>query len=433
MAIYRNIRPLGKGGNADVLLCERDTDLKQFAKKKLLPSSDIETKERFKREVRLVSKLDHPNIISVIGTHLATEPLWFVMPLYKSSLEAFVPTIAGDVPRIAKIFGAILDAVEYAHSEGVIHRDLKPGNVLLNSDDDIVVSDFGLGRHVDANSTRLTGTGSWMGTILYMAPEQLRDTKSADGRADIFSLGRMLYELMTGPLTSAVQDTKGIDPAISLIIARCTKNRPEDRFQTVSELKVAWRVALGIEDAGTDSDRLKLLLSNLLTSSFDDSVVSEILEMLARHSDEKDLLHETLIALPSLALEAFSSHDPEHTKRLIGQFVEHAMAQSWPFSYTDRIGDFCDRAYKAVSDPEMKADLLCCAIEVGLDHNRWHVLGIAEALLNLSRSRAETIALAERITGARPRIKGWIREHLSTSKRGALIDKALEQNEDPIS
>lgn len=432
MASYKNIRLLGTGGNAEVFLCERDTDSKRFAKKKLLPSADSDTKERFKREVRLISKLDHPNIVSVIGIHLESEPLWFVMPLYKSSLETSVPTITGDVSRIAKVFGAVLDAVEYAHSEGVIHRDLKPGNVLINSDDDLVVSDFGLGRHVDANSTRLTGTGSWMGTILYMAPEQLGDTKSADGRADIFSLGRMLYELMTGPLTSAVQDTTGIDPAIALIIARCTKRRPEDRFQTVSELKVAWRVAVGIEDAGTDSDRLKLLLSNLLTSSFDDSVVTEILQVLARHSDEKDLLHETLIALPSEALEAFSSHDPEHTKRLIKQFVEHATAQSWPFSHTDRIGDFCDRAYKAVSDPEMKADLLCCAIEVGLDHNRWHVLGIAEALLKLSRSPAETIALAERITKAGPRIKDWIREHLSTSKREALIDKALEQDEDPI-
>lgn len=431
MTSYKNIRLLGTGGNAEVFLCERDTDSKRFAKKKLLATADSDTKERFKREVRLIAKLDHPNIVSVIGTHLETEPLWFVMPLYQSSLEALLPTITGDVQRIAKLFGAVLDAVEYAHSEGVIHRDLKPGNVLLNSDDDLVVSDFGLGRFVDSTSTRLTGTGSWMGTVLYMAPEQLGDTKTADVRADIFSLGRMLYELMTGPLTSAVPDMSGIDPAIALIISRCTKKRPEDRFQTASDLKIAWHVAVGIEDAGTDSERLKALLSNLLVSSFDDQVVTEIMEILARHSDETDLLHDTLIALPSEALEAFNSHDPEHTNRLVAQFVDHATKQNWPFSYTDKIGDFCERAYKVVTDPETRAELVICAIVVGIDHNRWHVLEIAETLINSSRTPAETIALADRIRRSGPRTKGWIRINLSGSKREPLIDSALGETDDP--
>lgn len=432
MARYKDIAFLGTGGNAEVFLCERDTDGLRFAKKKILPTSSNDTKDRFKREVRLLAKLDHPNIVSIVGTHLETEPLWFVMTLYQSSLEALVPTITGDVPRISKLFSAILDAVEYAHSEGVIHRDLKPGNVLLNSDDDIVVSDFGLGRLIDSDSTRLTETGDWMGTVLYMAPEQHGDTKSADARADIFSLGRILYELMTGRLTSAVQDTTGIDPAIALIISRCTKRKPGDRFQTVADLKVAWRVAVGNEDAGSDSERLKLLLSNLLTSSFDGKGVTEILEILGRHSDEKDLLHDTLIALPAEAIKAFSSHDTEQTKHLMKQFVDHATAQSWPFSYTDKIGDYCERAYNAVSDPELRADLLHCAIDVGIGHNRWHVLGIATSLLNASRSPAESIALAERIRTASPSIKEWIRGNLSDSKRDTLLGKALEDRPDPL-
>jgi serine/threonine protein kinase len=431
MARYKDITLVGVGGNAEVFLCERDTDGLRFAKKKILIGADDDTKDRFKREVRLLAKLDHPNIVTIVATHLEEEPLWFVMPLYQSSLENLVPTITGDAQRISKIFGAVLDAVEHAHAEGVIHRDLKPGNVLLNTDDDIVVSDFGLGRHIDSNSTRLTGTGAWMGTILYMAPEQLGDTKHADERADIFSLGRMLYELMTGRLTSAVQDASGIDPAIALIIARCTRRRPEDRFQTLTELKVVWRVAVGTEDAGSDSQRLKLLLSNLLASSFDSKVVTEILEILARHNDETDLLHDTMMALPTTAIRAFSSQNAEQTKHLLKRFVDHATSQSWPFSYTDKIGDFCERAYNVVTDPEVRADLLHCAIDVGVCHNRWHVLGIANSLLNANRSPAESIALAERIQSASPAIKEWIRGNLSNSKRDTLLDKALEDTPDP--
>jgi eukaryotic-like serine/threonine-protein kinase len=107
----------------------------------------------------------------------------------------------------------------------------------MNSDDDVVVSDFGLGRFLKAVSTRKTPTGGRMGTEPYAAPEQWTDAKSADERADIFSLGRILYELHTAPLVSARQNTSKIDPAIALVIERCTAEEPKERFQTVTELK----------------------------------------------------------------------------------------------------------------------------------------------------------------------------------------------------
>ena len=125
--------------------CRRDEDGLTFAKKTLLVA-DSESEERFKREVRMLSKLDHPRIIKIVGSRLSKPPLWYVMPLYNRSLSQEFPGIVGDEIRIKKVFDTILEGMQYAHEQGIVHRDLKPGNILLRSDDDVVISDFGLGR-----------------------------------------------------------------------------------------------------------------------------------------------------------------------------------------------------------------------------------------------------------------------------------------------
>jgi eukaryotic-like serine/threonine-protein kinase len=423
---YRDIKKIGVGGNAEVHECERDGDKARFAKKRLLDTADDETKDRFLREVRLLAKLDHPNIVSVVTTRFDKEPLWFVMPLYEASLDDQFPGIAGDMPRIKKIFGSILDAVEYAHAEGVIHRDLKPANVLMNSDDDVVVSDFGLGRFIDSESTRLTQSGNWLGTPLYMAPEQSRGTKVADARSDVFSLGRILYELVTGSLTTAVQDTSSLDPGIALIIERCTKTNPAARFPAVTDLKTAWRTAVGLEEAGSDSERLSALSAKLASDLVPTTtVVKEVFDILSRHADDMDLLHNTVMALQPAAALKFVESEPKRARVVLRRFTDHIEAQSWPFSYTDKIGDVCARLFNHITDAVIRADLLHCLIELGVGHNRFYVTALAQKLLNQARTPAENIALAERIHGASPRNKDWLLENLPMSRRDRMLERAL--------
>ena len=402
----------------------------RFAKKRILQGTDQDTVDRFKREVRLLAKLDHPNIVKVVGMRLEEEPLWFVMPLYANSLEDCLHSITADQLRIQTIFSAILDAIEYAHSEGVIHRDLKPGNVLLNGADDIVVSDFGLGRSVDSDSTRRTGTGDGMGTPLYVAPEQWGDTKRADERADIFSLGRILYELLTGPLTTGFQDTSGIDPALALIVTRCTRKDPDQRFQSVSELKTAWRVAIGEEDAGSDTDRLKSRLTGLLSSVLDTTAAKDVMEILRRHFDDHDLVHNALIVVPKGVFKIFGELDLEFTRALLTAFVQHVATQSWPFSHTDKIGDACQRAFEAIADPESRIVMLQCAASVGLDYNRWHVQAVAADLVAKISTPAERIALAEAIKRERQWFREWVTEKLPEAKRDAVLKEALRCSRD---
>jgi serine/threonine protein kinase len=136
MAKYTDISEIGSGGFGKVFACRCDADGCKYAKKKLDESTDSDALKRFSREVRILSTLDHPHIVKVLGKRLEKPPFFYIMPLYKRSLRAELPNIVADTQRIDSIFSRLLTAIEYAHSQGIIHRDLKPENILLNDDTD---------------------------------------------------------------------------------------------------------------------------------------------------------------------------------------------------------------------------------------------------------------------------------------------------------
>ena len=157
-------------------------------------------RERFEREADLGLKLDHPNIVKVLDLIVDGGELALVMEYVQGeSLSHAIGEAVGPLPwpRAWPLFQRLLDAVGTAHDAGVVHRDLKPDNVLLTPDGEPHVIDFGIAKDVDSAHTR-TGTG--MGTVEYMAPEQYTDAKAVDRRADIYSLGMILYEMLAGRL-----------------------------------------------------------------------------------------------------------------------------------------------------------------------------------------------------------------------------------------
>lgn len=424
MAKYRDILLLGDGGNGEVFRCQRLSDGKCFAKKRLKDAADFGAIRRFQREVRILAQLDHPNIVKIEATHLDTDPYWFVMPLYRKSLADCLGDYVGNAERIWKVFTAILDGVAHAHDEGVIHRDLKPGNILLNSDDEIVVTDFGLGRAIDSASTRQTGSGHYMGTLHYMPPEQWNDSKNADQRSDIYSLGRILYELMGGQIT-ARQDSSRMDSAIAAIVEKCTQTDPLSRFSSVRELKLACELAFGNQATGSDSDELARLSTRVLAGNHTDDDIDKIFAILERHSADDDLLHKTLIALPGQALGRYSLVKLDRARALVGRFVKHIESQSWPFSHTDSIGDACERMHGQVGDAHIRAQLLVCLIGLGATHNRWRVMNVSEKLLNAPRTPAERIEFANAIRGAHIQAKNWVKERFSPAQRDKMLEDAL--------
>ncbi len=197
---YTLLRPLGQGGMAKVYLALQQSLDREIALKILLPTlaQDADASARFLREARLAANLHHPNIVPIhdVGMHkgvayiaMEFEPGGTVSPIAGGHLD----------PGVAlRILRDIAIALDYAHGKGVVHRDVKPENILRRADGSCVLSDFGIARVVES-ATALTREGTCVGTPQYMSPEQLRGNK-VDGRADLYSLGVVLYQLLTGEL-----------------------------------------------------------------------------------------------------------------------------------------------------------------------------------------------------------------------------------------
>lgn len=180
---YRKINKIGSGGfgivyEASIPNAKEHIAIKEFSD----PSLFSDDRERFEREVRIQSKLHHPNILPVIDSDLNSDPPWFATPLAISSLANVIADLTFDEERLQFIFRQILEGIKYAHDKHVLHRDLKPHNILLFENDNIKIGDFGLGKRIDPETftMTITSTHEGLGTLHYASPEQMRSLKSAE-------------------------------------------------------------------------------------------------------------------------------------------------------------------------------------------------------------------------------------------------------------
>src|SRR5207248_4413764 len=199
---YRIERELGGGGMSRVFLAQ-ETALKRQVVVKVLPpdlAAGVNA-ERFRREVQLAASLQHPHIVPLLSAGAAGDLLYYAMPYIEGeSLRAkLVREGELPVPEAVRILRDVVDALGYAHTHGVVHRDIKPENVLL-SGKHAVVTDFGVAKAVTASSggASLTSLGVALGTPAYMAPEQAAADPHLDHRVDIYAVGALGYELLTG-------------------------------------------------------------------------------------------------------------------------------------------------------------------------------------------------------------------------------------------
>jgi serine/threonine-protein kinase len=193
-------RDLGRGGMASVVLA-KDLQTDQMVALKVLHPELASTvgADRFKREIRVAATLAHPHILGVLDSGEAAGQLWFTMGYVEG--ENTYERLARQGPfapdEALRITTAVASALDYAHRQGVVHRDIKPDNILL-SGDQVLVADFGVARAVSEVSEKLTATGMIVGTPTYMSPEQASGDKAIDGRTDIFALACVLYEMLAG-------------------------------------------------------------------------------------------------------------------------------------------------------------------------------------------------------------------------------------------
>lgn len=198
---YTLKRKLGQGGMAAVFLAIQESFGREVAIKIMAPSlaKEADFTTRFLREARTMASLSHPNIIVVHDVGTSGDLHYYAMALHKGGdLTQRIRGGGVTVQEALRITRQIADALAYAHEQGIVHRDIKPDNVLFRERDDAaILTDFGIAKSLNNDENQLTQAGSTVGTPKYMSPEQARG-KNMDGRADLYSLGCVFYEMLTG-------------------------------------------------------------------------------------------------------------------------------------------------------------------------------------------------------------------------------------------
>src|SRR5215210_7378083 len=278
---YRVIRRLGSGGMANVYLAE-DEELGRRVAIKVLDekhANDEQFVERFRREAKNAASLSHPNIVSIYDRGEAEGTYYIAMEYIEGRTLKDLILARGPLPveRAVSYARQILGAVRLAHRKGIVHRDIKPHNVLVDTDGRLKVTDFGIAR---AGASQMTEAGSIIGTAQYLSPEQARGAP-VDQRSDIYSVGVLLYELLTGsvPFTgdtpveiamkhlSAVPEppskkrpdvTRGID----LAVVRALAKDPADRYQSAEEMDAELaRIEQGLRVSDETADAATAVLA----------------------------------------------------------------------------------------------------------------------------------------------------------------------------
>jgi serine/threonine-protein kinase len=279
---YALERELGRGGMATVYLV-RDVKHKRLVALKVLHPELAAAlgAERFQREIEFAARLQHPHILTVLDSGEATGQLWFTMPYVEG--ESLRSRLRRErqlpVEEALRIATETARALDYAHRQGVMHRDIKPENILLTKDGDTLVADFGIARALAGADERLTETGMSLGTPAYMSPEQASGEKAIDARTDVYSLGCVLYEMLsgeppyTGPTAQVIIMKRFTEPvpsvrtarphvpeALDQVIQRALAPIPADRFATSREF------ARALQPSGTAATSAPTSVATPVTS-----------------------------------------------------------------------------------------------------------------------------------------------------------------------
>jgi len=254
--------PLGKGGMGEVFLARHKSLGTRAAVKALAVhvGDDPDLRERFSREAKAQARLSHPNIARVLD-HVEQDGQWHLIVEYLDggTLKDAIEGAGGPMPIARAVTWArqALAGLDYGHQKGIIHRDVKPANILINERGEAAVADFGLARLI--GEQRLTRTGTALGTPQYMSPEQIDGSADLDHRTDVYSLGVVLYEMLAGRLPIQVdtpsevvrvlvQDPKplpelrpDVPPELARVVMKALAKNPEDRFASCNQFAEALR------------------------------------------------------------------------------------------------------------------------------------------------------------------------------------------------
>ena len=419
---YEYVDKIGNGGFG-VVIKARDFWDNEVAVK-LLDLSKIKNVniERFKREIKIHNMLNHENIVPILDFNIDEyeDIIYYTMPLairnFAEELAEYRKDNLGnmDDDTAAYYFEKILDAVEYAHSEGVIHRDLKPLNIFIFENETLKIGDFGLGKFIDRDTTSLTRTRVSVGTECYSAPEQYQEAnaKNVDERADVYSLGKILYEIITFNLPIVIDNEKLGDSKFKLLINKATKYNKEKRFSSVSEMRKMFDLLRGGNINFRNSGRNFTELYKKYLEDKDEFIIKDIIEILLENQNDYKLYTENFMKLDGSILQFMNNSFKSEFNEIIEAYIKH-IDTSHTFSFTDEIARFLIKILNVMDDFDIYENIIDVFLRLAYNHKRFYVgEELAKYIGSLKDSDIEKLLIINEVLQKNKIETNWLRTYL---------------------
>ncbi|WP_135849170.1 serine/threonine-protein kinase [Serinibacter arcticus] len=406
---------LGAGGFADVFRAvdRRNGEVVAVKILKELSSVDDEAVARFRRELRIMKdELDHPHVAKVIdhGDLSGADETWCAMPLAVGSLADGIASMRGNLASVTDLARQLCAGVGHVHERGILHRDLKPGNVLRSPEGLWQVSDFGLAREDARVSQALTSTlAQGMGTFIYASPEQWQGPKRADVRDDIYSIGKILQHALTGelPLVGADQIPESL---LRPVIQRATGPR-DNRYADVLALLRAVEQAATVKELVWEEPGLRLerLHPRLAATELDAVAADELARWLSTLDIDAEIhvAAKAFLGASSVTIDYLWSTNPQAFYEGWRHITEWLKFEEHDFAYCDVIADAVREVIQITGSNDVLREGVAALVRVGTKHNRWHVRDVLVDVLQSVRDPERALAGLEGLQEVGPDEVVW--------------------------
>ncbi len=399
---YEVLDNLGSGGMGTVLKVKDNEDENIFALKYCFEDNE-ELKSRFSREVRILIKIDHKNVIDILNSNLDYIPPYFIMPLAKCSSLDIISELKADHVKGIDIFLEVCQGAHAIHSIGAFHRDINPKNILIMENEQVVLSDLGLARFEERDTPIITATNQVLGTRIYAAPEQghPEGSRNADARADVYQLGKTLYHFLTGEYPTLI-DAEKIPTGLSYIIERSTKENPRDRYQTVAELiDVINDYRRSLDEDLSPENRFNQLLEEanelLKENKYKEDNVRKMVDTVVFCKDSPEIFLILFDKIPHQLLNILSNVMTAEFEPLLKKYstiIDNSIG-GCSFSYADIVSEKMVLVFNKSNKIELKKLALKCILCAGVDLNRFKAMNDFNEILKSLSDREEIIAAAD--------------------------------------